>query len=151
MHRRQRQDLGPLHLSQFGGHDTADSGSNRLAGLVDEDAGIVVELDHAPVWPLPLLRCAHYHGMSYIASTDLVRCADGNAVAGLGAKVALLLDDYHYAIAYRLLTTVTPRDPPVHRPHTDFGGSLRSQDIDALDYGGARIVDAVDEGLDCDA
>lgn len=31
---------------------------------------------------------------------------------------------------------------------TNFRRALRSQDIDALDYGGARVVDAVDEGLE---
>ena len=38
--------------------------------------------------------------MSHIATSDLVRCADGYAVAGLGAKIALLLDDYYDAIAW---------------------------------------------------
>lgn len=38
--------------------------------------------------------------MSYIATSDLVRCADGYAVAGLGAEVALFLDDYYDAIAW---------------------------------------------------
>ena len=32
-------------------------------------------------------------------------------------------------------------------PHTDRRGGLLAQDLDALDDGGAGVVDAVDEGL----
>ena len=38
--------------------------------------------------------------MSHIATSDLVRCADRYAVAGLRAEVALLLNDYYDAIAW---------------------------------------------------
>lgn len=151
MHGRQRENLGPLHLSQLGRDDTADSRADGLAGLVDEHAGVVVELDHAAVRPLPLLRCADYDGVSYIASSDLIRGADGDAVAGFGAKVSLFLDDYHYAIAWQLLITVARVHARHALLHTDFRGALRSQDVDALDYGGARVVDAVYEGLYCAA
>jgi hypothetical protein len=96
--------------------------------------------------------------MSHIATSDLVRCADGHAVAGLGAEVALLLNDYYDAIAWGmsvhgllpfLLLRLDMVVPYGICKRTDFRSALRSQDIDALDYGGARVVDAIDEGLDC--
>lgn len=113
MHRRQRQDLGPLLLSELARDDAAHSRSDGLAGLVDEHAGVVVELDHAAVGPLPLLRCPHHDGVSHISSSDLVRCADGHAVAGLGAEVALLLDNHHHAIACVLNQHLPPTVPSV--------------------------------------
>ena len=54
--------------------------------------------------------------MSYISSSDLVRCADGDAVAGFGTKVSLLLDDYDYAITCLLLTTTAPSSS-MHTAH----------------------------------
>ena len=98
VHGSQRQYLRPLHLLQLRSHDAVQSRPYRLPSLVDQDAGVVVELDHAPVRPLPLLRCAHYDGMPHISSSDLVRCADRHAIASLGAEVALLLDDDYDAV-----------------------------------------------------
>jgi hypothetical protein len=106
VHGCQRQNLGPLHLLQLGGDDTADSGADGLAGLVDEDAGVVVELDDATVWALPLLCGAHDDSVPDVSAADLVGGADGDAVARLGAKVALLLDNNDYAVACSVLTTV---------------------------------------------
>lgn len=105
VHGCQRQNLGPLLLPQLGGHNAADSRPNGLAGLVDEHAGVVIELDHATVRSLPLLRCAHNNGVSDVSSSYLVRCADGHAVARLGAEVALLLDDNDDSVACGGLTS----------------------------------------------
>lgn len=99
MHRRQRQDLRPLLLPQLRRNNAADSRTDGLASLVDQHAGVVVELDHAAVWALPLLRCAHNDCVSNITTSYFVCCADGHAVAGLGAEVALLLDDNYDAVA----------------------------------------------------
>jgi hypothetical protein len=69
---------------------------------------------------------------------------DGHAVAGFRAEVALLLDDNYYAIA----CAVSANAARIFvTPHTDFGGPLRAQDVDALDDGGARVVDTVHECL----
>jgi hypothetical protein len=106
VHGRQRQNLGPLLLPQLGSDDAADSGADGLAGLVDQDAGIVVELDDAAIGALPLLGGAHDDGVSDVSATDLVGGADGDAVARLRAKVALLLDNNDYAVACSVLTTV---------------------------------------------
>ena len=99
VHRRQRQDLRPLLLPQLCRHNTADSRPNGLAGLVDQHAGVVVKLDHAAVRSLPLLRCAHDDCVADVSAPHFVCCADGHAVAGLGAEVALLLDDNYDAVA----------------------------------------------------
>jgi hypothetical protein len=81
----------------------------------------------------------------HIASPYFVRCADGHAVAGFRAEVALLLDDNYYAIACAVSANAARN---FVTPHTDFGGPLRAQDVDALDDGGARVVDTVHECLD---
>lgn len=152
MHRRQRQNFRPLLLPQFGCYDAAHSRANGLAGLVDQHTGIVVKLDYAAVRPLPLLCCAHHDGMPYVSSADLVRCADGDAVAGLGAKVSLFLHYDDYAIAWGWpLEKFSLQCAGTALLHTDFGSPLRSQHVDALDNGGAGVVDAVDQGLDCGA
>jgi hypothetical protein len=109
VHGRQRQDLGPLHLFQLSGDDTADPGADGLAGLVDQDAGVVVKLDDAAVWALPLLCGAHDNGVPDVSAADLVGGTDGDAVARLGAKVALLLDNNDYAVACSVLTTALCR------------------------------------------
>lgn len=147
VHGRQRQNLGPLLLPELCCHNPADSGSNGLAGLVDEHASIVVELDHAAVGPLPLLRCPDHDGVAHVSSPDLVGCADGYAVAGFRAKVALFLHHDYYAVACACVNVPCCSTSGLVRrvSHTDFGRALGSQDIDALDNGGARVVDAVDE------
>jgi hypothetical protein len=89
--------------------------------------------------------------MSHIASPYFVRRTDRDAVAGLGTKVSLLLDDNYYAIAC-IISAFRPSSCTLTVPkRTDFRGSLRPQDIDTLDYRGAGVVDAVYESLDCDA
>jgi hypothetical protein len=120
VHGRQRQDLGPLHLFQLRGDDTADSGTDGLAGLVDQDAGVVVKLDDAAVWALPLLCGAHDHGVPDVSATDLVGGTDGDAVARLGAKVALLLDNNDYAVACSVLTTALGQCPDICRRGHDI-------------------------------
>ena len=124
VHGCQRQDLGPLLLSQFRSHDAADSGANGFPRLVDEHAGVVVELDYTAVWPLPLLCCPYHDCVSYIASSHLVRCADGHAVAGFGAKVSLFLHDYYYPVAClcQPLPHAHDQSQPLHIP--TFAGRL---------------------------
>lgn len=87
-------------MPQLCRNDAADSRSDGLACLVDQHAGVVIELDHAAVRSLPLLGCAHDDCMTDISSSYFVCCADGDAVAGLRAKVALLLYDYDDAVAW---------------------------------------------------
>jgi hypothetical protein len=128
VHRRQRQNFGPLLLPQFRRNNTTDSGSNRFSSLIDQHTGVIVKLDHTAIRSLPLLCCPYYNRVSYISSPYFVRCADGNAVTGFGTEISLFLYDYYYAVA-------------------NFRGAFRSQDVDAFNYGGTGVVDAIYEGL----
>jgi hypothetical protein len=99
MHRCQRQDFRPLLLSELARYHAAHSRSDGLASFVDEHAGVVVEFDDAAVGPLPFLCRPHYHRMSHVTASNLVCCADRYAVASLGAKIPLFLNDYNDAVA----------------------------------------------------
>ena len=74
---------------------TVQSGADGLSCLVDEDAGVVVELDHTAILSLQLLSSADDDGVSDVATAHFVGGTDGNAAsgAGFGAKVTLLLHD----------------------------------------------------------
>lgn len=74
MHRRQTQNLTPLRALQLLAHNPRQTTANGLAALVDQHAGIVVEFHHAAVGARVLLGCAHDHGVSDVAATDLVGC-----------------------------------------------------------------------------
>ena len=102
MHWSQTQDFAPLHLLQLGAHDAVQSGADWIARLGDQHTGIIVELDNAAIWASKLLLGAHNDGMANVTATDLVggRGTDGGgAWARLWTEVALLLDNYYYALA----------------------------------------------------
>lgn len=101
MHGRKRENLGPLHVVQLASDQAVQSRADGLASFVDEHASIVVELDDAAVWSLISLCRAHHDGVSNVSSPHLVRRTDGHAAAGagLGTKVALLLNDYDDSVA----------------------------------------------------
>ena len=63
----------PLLLPELRRNHAVDSGADGIARLIDEDAGIVVELDHASVLPLRHVLRSHDDGVPYVASLDLVR------------------------------------------------------------------------------
>ena len=102
MHRRQAQNLTPLLAPQLVRHDPVQPAPDRLAALVDQHAGVVVELHDAAVRPRVFLRRPHDHRVPDVAAADFVRGADGYgaAGAGFGAEVALLLDDDDDAVAW---------------------------------------------------
>lgn len=126
MHGRHTQDLCPLLPPQLCADDAVDATADGVAGLVDEDAGVVVEAHDGAVHALDLVLCAHDDGVSDVAALDLV--AGGGGGHALAAGAALLLDDAHDAVA-------------------DRGQALLADDHDALDEGGAGVVDAVQYGL----
>ena len=99
MHRRQTQDLAPLHVPQLLSHYSIQSTADRLPVLVDENTCVVVEAHHAAIRPLVLLLCAHHDCVSDISSSDFVGGGDGDSVR-FCAKVALLLNDYYDAVAW---------------------------------------------------
>lgn len=98
MCRCQTQDLAPPHIPQLLSNHTAQSTPNWLAGLVDQDARVIVEADDAAVLSLVLLLRANDHGMTDVATTDFIGGGDGDSV-GFGTEVALLLNDYNDAVS----------------------------------------------------
>ena len=80
---------------------TIQTGTNGLAVLVDEDAGIVVEAHDAAVGALQLLGRPHHDGVPYVAAAHLVGRAHRHAAAaGLGPEAALLLHNDDDAFAW---------------------------------------------------
>lgn len=126
MHRRHTQDLGPLLPPQLGADDAVDAAADGVAGLVDQDAGVVVEAHDGAVLALDLVLCAHDDGVPDVAALDLV--AGGRGRHALTAGAALLLDDADDAVA-------------------DGGVALLADNHGALDEGGAGVVDAVQHRL----
>ena len=99
MHRRQTQNLTPLHIPQLLPYNPIQPTPNRLPILINQHARIVVEADNTPVLALVLLLRAHHDRVPDVASADLVGGGDGDRV-GFGAEVALFLHDYYYAVAW---------------------------------------------------
>ena len=125
VHGSHTEDLAPLLPSQLGTDDAVDAGADGVAGLVDEDAGVVVEADDGAVGALDLVLCADDDAVADVAALDLVAGGGGHA---LGGGAALLLDDADDAVA-------------------DGCVALLADDHDTLDDGGARVVDAVEHRL----
>ena len=102
MHRRQTQNLTPLHLLQFRTNNTVQSGTDRISGLANQHTSIIIKLDNASIWALELLLCADNDGVADVTAAYFVGCGCGDgtgAWAGFWAEVALLLDDYDDAFA----------------------------------------------------
>jgi hypothetical protein len=80
---------------------TGQSRPYWLPSLVDQDTGIVVELDNHPILPLQLLCRSHNDSMPYISSFDLVGSGSrGGCAASTGSfsKVPLFLHHDYYSI-----------------------------------------------------
>src|SRR5215813_10396847 len=63
---RQRHDLHVPLLAQLARDGTEDTSRPGLPLLVDDDHGVLVEPDVAPVLPPRLLRCAHHHRARHV-------------------------------------------------------------------------------------
>lgn len=82
---------------------TVQTTPDGLAGLVYQNAGIVVEFDNAAIRALNLLRRPHNNSVPDVTTFDLVRSADRDtATTGLRAEGALLLDDDDDAVTCRV-------------------------------------------------
>src|SRR5919112_3712054 len=62
--RRQRNDLHVLLVAELAGYRTEDARGARLALVVDDDHGVLVEADVAAILPARLLHRAHDHRAS---------------------------------------------------------------------------------------
>ena len=76
---------------------TVHSRSDRIARLVDKDAGIIIKFHKTSIGSLNLLASTHDNCMSNIAATHLV--GDSAVCRVFGTKVSLFLDDDDDAVA----------------------------------------------------
>lgn len=90
----QAQQLHPALLPQFTRHNTEHTGAKRLALLVEQHTGVVVEAHVAAVGAHGLLAGAHDQGVADVALLDLGHARSRGHGAGLG-----LVDDDHDLIA----------------------------------------------------
>jgi len=92
LHRCHAQYLAPLLRPQLLSHDAVDATSDRVAGLVDEHARVVVEPDRAAVAPADPVPRPYHDCVSDITSLDL-GAAGGCHACGVGASLLLYYDD----------------------------------------------------------
>lgn len=104
MHGGHAENLAPLPPPELGADHAVDAGADGVARLVDEDAGVVVELDDGAVGPLDLLPGPHDDGVPDVAALDLVGRRRGAHAGVRGA--ALLLDDGYDAVTCRRMWLV---------------------------------------------
>ena len=72
MHRRQTQNLTPLHLLQLRSHNTIQPRTNWVSGLAYQNAGIIIELDDGAIWALQLLLCADHDSVADVTAAHFV-------------------------------------------------------------------------------
>src|SRR3954462_8814083 len=68
--RGERDDLHVAAVAQLAGHRPEDARAARVAALVDDDRGVLVELDIGPVLAPELLLRAHDDGLDDVALLD---------------------------------------------------------------------------------
>src|SRR3954469_1457362 len=121
--RRERDDLHELPLAELAGHRTENARPDRLAGIVDENGRVVVELDVRPVATAALLHRANDDGLDdrtllhgAVRRSFLHRSGDDVAEPRItaGGRSAQHLD------AGDLLRTRVVRNLQ-NRPHLDHG------------------------------
>lgn len=107
MQRRERQDLRPLLVAQFGAHHTRQPGAYRVTRLVDEYASVVVEFHPAAIFPLLFLVCSDDHSVPYVSSLHLVGDTQAATSRSFLTKRALFLDDHDYSISCIIVNQVS--------------------------------------------
>ena len=78
--RRERDDLHELLLAQLAAHGAEDAGAARLAVVLEDDGGVLVEADVGAVGTAALLDGAHDDGLDDVALLDVAtgdRVLDG--------------------------------------------------------------------------
>lgn len=167
--RSHTQNLAPPPPPQLSTHDAVHARSDRVAGLVDEHARVVVEADHAAVGPLHLFPRAHDDGVPDVPALDFVG-GGGDAHAGVAGAPLFLDDGYDSVTCGRgsqrldscLICTAEGRRgydqnwplAPAYSSygkellkHTDCSMSPLANDQCAFHYGSSRVVDAVQHRL----
>ncbi|KAI3486486.1 hypothetical protein L1887_49887 [Cichorium endivia] len=145
-------DFAPTGGTQLVGNDAVDSCSQRLLLVVEEDACIVVEADHASVRASHLLLGTHDHRVSHIAPAHLLR---RSLTRSVGDRSCFLY--HHYNLVACNATHDRPKKMSVEsstrrsytRPErrerltdtTKTLGGLVSQHVDTFGDQTARVVD----------
>lgn len=91
LHRGHGQDLAPLLALELSTYGTVDAGADGVSGLVEEDAGVIVESDDGSVATLGRVSGADDDGVADVTALDLV--GGGNASHAGRGSTALFLDD----------------------------------------------------------
>ena len=78
---------------------TCQSGADRIAVLVDQNTGVVIEFDVAAILPLQLLGRPDHDGMPYVAPPDFVGDAQSASAEGFAAEGFLLLHHHDNSIS----------------------------------------------------
>src|SRR5690606_7469512 len=113
----ERDDLHELLGAQLTGHRPEDAGAERLQVLVDQDRGVAVELDEAPVRATHALRGADDHGLCHVTLLHLAVEQD-------------LAAAYDNDVAYRRVLTL--RAPE----HLDAIPPLRARVVGHVEHAG---------------
>lgn len=96
------KDLAPALAAELSGDDAVDAGADGVTGLVDENAGVVVETDDAAVGALGLLARAHHDRVPDVPPLHLVRRRRRRRPHPRVAGAPLLLHDRYESVACRL-------------------------------------------------
>src|SRR5215207_1471083 len=133
--RRQRHDLHVLLVAELAGHRTEDARRARLALLVDDHDGILVEADVAAILSPRLLHRAHHHragDLRLLHRTVRQRVLDRDdheiAEAGIAPPRSAKHTDHERAFGARIVRHLD------HRFLLDHGVTLLACSVDDLDH-----------------
>ena len=93
VHGSHGQNLAPLLAPQFLSHDAVDTRSNGITGLVEQDAGVIIELDLRTVAALHGVSCANNNGVSDVTASNFLGAGNAGHAGGGGGSVLLHNDD----------------------------------------------------------
>src|SRR5574338_1680876 len=130
--RRERDDLHVLPLAQLARHGPEDTGRLRLALIVDDHRGVLVEPDVAPVLAAGLLHGADDHGLGDVALLDLPRRDR-------------VLDRHDDLVPQAGIAALAPAE---HADHERAPGAAVVRDLEngfLLDHGSAPLLRAFDD------
>src|SRR6266478_3027634 len=126
--RSQGNDLGEFLFAQLAGHGAEDARADRLAGVVNQDRGVVVEADVGAIPAPALFAHAHNHRLYHGALLDLAlrrgfldRRSDDVAESGLQTDVAAQRQNAHQLARAGI---VRHRQPGSHLNHRSAPLSL---------------------------
>lgn len=125
--RGQRHDLVIFQRLQLLRHNRRNSGSQRIAVLVDQHTRIIVKTDHRPIGSSEGRLCSHHYSTADVSSLDSVVGALAGDFCVHGSR---LFDDHGDFV-------------------THFGKVARpvAENLDTFGHLSSRIIDDVEESL----